>query len=85
VTVPEAKVTIRLNLFGELRRFMPPKEHGPLVYSVPAPATVKAVMTQLGIPPEEEVAVSLNGELGKLSSGLKDGDEIILFGPTEGG
>ncbi len=78
-------IAITLDLFGNLRRYLPPGENGPLRLSCTVGTTVAGLQARLGIPPEEDAAVSLNGELGSVGAVLKDGDELILFGPSEGG
>ena len=85
MTSTDPTIAITLNLFGDHRRYQPPGETGPVYVACRAGATIAELLQQLGIPRDEETAISLNGELGRVSDVLKDGDELVLFGPSEGG
>jgi sulfur carrier protein ThiS len=85
VTSANTTIAVTLNLFGDHRRYQPPGETGPVDVTCRSGATIADLLRQLGIPEDEETAISLNGELGRVSDILKDGDELVLFGPNEGG
>ena len=81
----DTSISVTLNLFGDLRRYQPAGESGPARLACASGTTIGELLQRLGIPPGEETAISLNGELASISHVLRDGDEIILFGPSEGG
>ncbi|MEE9277828.1 MAG: MoaD/ThiS family protein, partial [Dehalococcoidia bacterium] len=72
-------------LFADLRRFLPPGEDGPWAFSLPASATVAGLLAALGIPPDREVTIGLNGEIAQRETALHDGNDVVLFSPMEGG
>jgi molybdopterin converting factor small subunit len=82
-TVP--KIAVRLTLFADLKRFLPKGHNGPLSFSLDDGATVETLLAAAGIPAKEEITVGLNGDQGQRDSVLKDGDEVVLFSPMEGG
>jgi molybdopterin converting factor small subunit len=82
-TVP--KIAVRLTLFADLKRFLPKGHSGPLSFSLDDGATVEALLAAAGIPANEQITVGLNGDQGQRDSVLKDGDEVVLFSPMEGG
>lgn len=88
MTTPQTdteQITVRVSLFADLRRFLPPGEDGPQPYTLPAGAPVAALLAAIGIPPEDEVTPGLNGELATRETELHDGDDLVLFSPMEGG
>ncbi|MBA4179913.1 MAG: hypothetical protein C0506_04920 [Anaerolinea sp.] len=78
-------ITVRLTLFADLKRFLPKGHHGPLTVSLQPEATVASLLNATGIPAGEEITIGLNGAQGGRDSTLKDGDEVVLFSPMEGG
>jgi molybdopterin converting factor small subunit len=81
----EPRIVIRLELFADLRRFLPAGQQGALVFSLRPGATVQELLDEADIPRNEEITVGLNGEQGRFESALNDGDEVVLFSPMEGG
>ena len=79
------KITVRLTLFADLKRFLPKGQPGALVFELVPGATVSSLLVAAGIPVTEEITVGLNGDQGHRDSPLKDGDEVVLFSPMEGG
>ena len=80
-----ALISVRVTLFADLRRFLPPGQEGPQRYTLPAGATVADLLATIGIRAEEEVTPGLNGELAQRETVLHDGDDLVLFSPMEGG
>ena len=80
-----AQISVRVTLFADLRRFLPPGHEGPLTYTLPAGATVADLLEAIGIREEEEVTPGLNGDLAQRETVLHDGDDLVLFSPMEGG
>jgi sulfur carrier protein ThiS len=88
MTTPQTgtdQITVRVSLFADLRRFLPPGQDGPQPYMLPAGATVADLLATIGIPSEDEVTPGLNGELATRETELHDGDDLVLFSPMEGG
>ena len=87
--MPEAQaapiIAVGLTLFADLKRFLPKGHDGPLTFSLPATASVATLLSAAGIPIGQEITIGLNGDQGSRESGLKDGDEVVLFSPMEGG
>ncbi len=80
---PQAHV--RLTLFADLKRYLPKGANGALDFHLDPGTTVRMLLAQAGIPASEEITVGLNGNQGDRDSVLKDGDEVVLFSPMEGG
>ncbi len=78
-------ISVRLQLFADLRRFLPKGESGPLRLTLPAGSKVRDLLRAASVPSSEEITIGLNGEQGDLASTLGDGDEVVLFSPMEGG
>ena len=81
----DTNIAISLNLFGDLRRYLPPGQDGPMRITCAPGTKVVDLLRRLGIADEAETAISLNGELASITDVLHDGDEVVLFGPTAGG
>jgi molybdopterin converting factor small subunit len=79
------KITVRLTLFADLKRFQPKGQPGPLAYELDPVATVASLLAAAHIPATEEITIGLNGNQGQRESPLEDGDEVVLFSPMEGG
>ena len=80
---------IIVTLFADLRRFGPKNHEGSISLTLEVGATVEEMLTAVGIPDDEsirsEITVGLNGALSQRDSILKDGDEVMIFSPMEGG
>lgn len=81
----EPRISVRLQLFADLRRFLAKGVAGPLEVPLEPGATVRQLLEVAGIPLNEEITIGLNGEQGDLDSVLRNGDEVVLFSPMEGG
>ena len=78
-------IAVTVKLFADLRRFLPKGEDGPLEFTLPAGATVQDVIDLIGVPSQEEITAGIDNELAQRETVLKDGDELLLFTPMEGG
>ena len=83
VDAPSITVTVRL--FADLRRFLPRGADGPLRYTVPGGATVADLLAAVGIEARADVTAAVDGELAGRDTPLRDGAEIMLLSPMEGG
>jgi sulfur carrier protein ThiS len=78
-------VSITVTLFAELRQYLPDGADGPFSLELVSGATVEEVLSELGVPGDVEITVGLNGELGARDNQLRDGDDLQLFTPMQGG
>jgi molybdopterin converting factor small subunit len=79
------RIDVRLVLFADLKRFLPKGHDGPLTFSLTPGATVAELLADAGVPEEDDITIGLNGDEAALESVLRDGDEVVLFSPMEGG
>jgi sulfur carrier protein ThiS len=77
------KVTV--TFFADLRRYLPRGAEGPQTYALETSSTVGDLLAVIGIPAESEVTVGLDGELARRDTPLRDGAELMLLSPMEGG
>jgi sulfur carrier protein ThiS len=83
---PDAsRVAVRVTFFAGVRRYLPPGAQGPQPWVLPAGATVADLLTAIGIPAAADVTVGVDGELAERESALRDGAEVMLLSPMEGG
>jgi sulfur carrier protein ThiS len=78
-------ITVTVTFFADLRRFLPRRSDGPQRYTLPARATLGDLLAAIGIEPAAEVTAAVDGELARRDTTLRDGAEIMLLSPMEGG
>jgi sulfur carrier protein ThiS len=78
-------ITVSVTFFADLRRFLPRGADGPQRYTLPEPATMADLLSVIGIAPDADVTVALNGELAARETPLADGADVMLLSPMEGG
>jgi sulfur carrier protein ThiS len=78
-------IAVTVTLFADLKRFAPPGIDGPHRRTVAAGATVADLLAAMGIPPDYDLTVGLDGELASREDALHDGAEVMLLSPMEGG
>ena len=78
-------ITVSVTFFADLRRFLPRGAAGPQRYALPAPATMADLLAVIGIEPDLDITLALNGELAGRDTSLDDGADVMLLGPMEGG
>ena len=78
---------IELRLFASFARFMPEKTNGgsQRETEVRNGITVKELLEELRIPPDEVKIVFLNGIHAKGDEILREGDRLGVFPPVAGG
>jgi sulfur carrier protein ThiS len=84
-TTDRGAIAVTVTLFADLRRFLPPGVDGPHRRTVPAGSTVRDLVAAIGIPADYELTVGLDGELASPDSLLRDGADVMLLSPMEGG
>jgi hypothetical protein len=78
-------ITVTVTLFADLRRFLPRGVDGPQRYSLAAGACVADLLKAIGITAAYDVTVGVDGELATDADVLRDGADVMLLSPMEGG
>jgi sulfur carrier protein ThiS len=80
-----AAITVTVVFFADLRRFLPRGETGPRRYRVKPEATVADLLETIGIAPDTDLTAAVDGDLASRDTPLRDGAEVMLLSPMEGG
>jgi sulfur carrier protein ThiS len=78
-------ITIAVTFFADLRRFLPRGAEGPQRYTVPEGATAADLLATIGVEANAEVTIAVDGELASRETPLRDGADVMLLNPMEGG
>lgn len=78
-------LTVSVVFFADLRRFLPRGANGPQRYAVAPGATVADLLDLIGIAPDTDLTAAVDGELAARDTRLRDGAEVMLLSPMEGG
>ena len=78
-------LTVTVTLFADLRRFLPRGADGPQRYTIPEGATLADLLTAIGIARDAEVTAAVDGEVAGWDMPLRDGADVMLLSPMEGG
>jgi len=78
-------ITVSVTFFADLRRFLPRGADGPQRYTVAEGATVADLLAAIGIEPGADMTTAVNGELAARDTRLRDGADVMLLSPMEGG
>lgn len=78
-------IAVTVTFFAGLRRYLPPGAEGPQRYTLPEGATVADLLAVLGIPAETDLTAGVDGDLADRADSLRDGAEVMLLGPMDGG
>jgi len=78
-------ITVSVTFFADLRRFLPRGAEGPQLYAVPEGATAADLLAAIGIEDGAEVTIAVDGELASRDTPLRQGTEVMLLNPMEGG
>jgi hypothetical protein len=78
-------IAVTVTLFADLRRYLPPGVDGPHRRTIPAGSTVHDLLVAIGIPVDADLTVGLDGELADRTAALRDGADVMLLSPMEGG
>jgi sulfur carrier protein ThiS len=74
-----------VTFFADLRRFLPRGADGPQGYTVPEPATVDDLLRLIGVAPDADLTIAVDGEQAARDTALRDGADVMLLSPMEGG
>ena len=83
--VSARRITVTVTFFADLRRFMPRGKDGPQRYTIHEGAAVADLLAAIGIERDSEVTIAVDGELAGRDTPLRDGVEVMLLTPMEGG
>src|SRR2546426_5786929 len=78
-------ITVMVTFFADLRRFLPRGADGPQRYTVPGNATVDSLLATIGIAPDADITVAVDGEQATRETPLHDAADVMLLSPMEGG
>jgi sulfur carrier protein ThiS len=78
-------ITVTVTFFADLRRFLPRGADGPQPYSVAESATAADLLAAIGVEDGAEVTIAVDGELAGRDTLLRNGSEVMLLNPMEGG
>jgi sulfur carrier protein ThiS len=83
--VETPSIAVSVTFFADLRRFLPRGAEGPQRYTVSDGATVADLLGQIGIAPDAEITIAVDGELADRETALHDAADVMLLSPMEGG
>ena len=78
-------ITVAVTFFADLRRFLPRGVEGPQQHTLAEGATVADLLAALGIDASYELTAAVDGELAERDTALRDGADVMLLSPMEGG
>jgi sulfur carrier protein ThiS len=78
-------IAVIVTFFADLRRFLPRGADGPQRYVIREGATLADLLAAIGIEPEYELTAAVDGELAAGGTPLREGAEVMLLSPMEGG
>jgi len=64
---------------------LPRGADGPQSYAVPDRATVDDLLAVIGVAPDTDVTIAVDGEQAARDTLLHDGADVMLLSPMEGG
>jgi len=78
-------ITVTVTFFADLRRFLPRGSDGPQPYTLAQGATIDDLLALIGIAPETDLTAAVDGELATRDAPLRQGADVMLLSPMEGG
>jgi sulfur carrier protein ThiS len=78
-------ITVMVTFFADLRRFLPRGANGPQRYTLPQGTTLADLLAAVGIDADYELTAAVDGELAARDTPLRDGADVMLLSPMEGG
>ena len=78
-------ITVSVTFFADLRRFLPRGVDGPQRYTIAEGATAADLLAAIGVEVGAEVTIAVDGELASRDTLLRNGTEVMLLNPMEGG
>lgn len=81
----QGTITVRVLLQADMRKYLAKGQAGAQPVQLAAGATAGDLLASLGVPEGETVTIGIDGELGGPGHVLRDGADVTLFSPMEGG
>jgi sulfur carrier protein ThiS len=78
-------VRVTVTFMADMRRFAPSDARDPHAYTLTSGAAVADLLSVIGIPPDLDVTVGVDGELAGRDTALREGADVLLVSPMEGG
>lgn len=78
-------IAVTVTFFADLRRFLPRGADGSQRYDLSEGATLAELLAAIGIEPGYDLTAAVDGELAARDTPLRDGAEVMLLSPMEGG
>ena len=78
-------IGVSVILSAGLRRLQPGSPDGPQRHTLAAGATLGDLLAALGITAATDLTLAVDGELAERTTPLRDGAEVMLLAPMEGG
>jgi sulfur carrier protein ThiS len=78
-------ITVTVVFFADQRRFLPRGANGPQRYALAPGARVADLLDAIGIAPDTDLTAAVDGELAARDTPLREGAEVMLLSPMEGG
>jgi sulfur carrier protein ThiS len=78
-------ITVKVTFFADLRRFLSRGADGPQPYTLPDRSTVDDLLAVIGVAPNTDVTIAVDGEQAARETPLRDGADVMLLSPMEGG
>ncbi len=79
-------MNIEVKLFFDLAKYLPSGHNkGKVSMSLERGSTIQGIIGELGIPPQMQKVILVNGIKPKNEGKLKDGDIVAIFPPMAGG
>jgi sulfur carrier protein ThiS len=78
-------ISVTVAFSADLRRFLARGADGPQGYTMPEGATVADLLAVIGVEADAELIIAVDGELAGRNTPLRDGAEVMLLHPMEGG
>ena len=76
---------VLVTLMADMRRFAPSDARGPQPYELGAGAAVGDLLSLSGIPSDLDITIGVDGELGGRDTPLREGADVMIVSPMEGG
>ena len=78
-------ITVTVTFFADLRRYLPRGADGPQRYTLSGNSTIADLLKLIGVAPDADVTAAVDGELADRETVLREGADVMLLSPMEGG
>jgi molybdopterin converting factor small subunit len=78
-------IGVSVILSAGLRRLLPQSPEGSQRHTLPAGAVLGDLLAAIGVDPATDLTAAVDGELAERDTPLRNGAEIVLLVPMEGG